>query len=250
MAEAHTDAIAREVARIAEVARGHDPATKVPTCPDWTLADLLRHVGMLGQWFAAMIDRLSPERLPPDALDYGVPADPAEYPDWLQSRHVEVDRVLRAADPDAAMWTWAPGGRVAFWTRRMLMELLVHRYDAELAVGAVTEIDPALAADGVAEFLANLPSAVAFTRGLASLRGDGETIGFGVWGTEVDWMVRLDPDSIGLAPAVAEPDATISAETPEALLLLVYCRIGADDPRIETHGDAALLDKWFTYSKF
>jgi hypothetical protein len=107
-----------------------------------------------------------------------------------------------------------------------------------------------LAADGVAEFLVNLPSAVTFTPGVAELRGDGRTIGFGVWGTEVDWTVRLDPDSFGLVPAVPDPDATVSAETVEALLLLVYGRIGADDPRIKTTGDPALLERWFTCSKF
>jgi uncharacterized protein (TIGR03083 family) len=246
----YCDAVARETARIAEVARAHDPEAKVECCPGWTLADVVRHVGVLRQWFAAMIDRRSPERLPVDEIDYGLPADAADYPDWLLSRQAEVDRVLRAADPDAAMWTWGPGGRVRFWARRMSMELLVHRYDAELAAGEVTPFDPVLAADGVAEFLVNLPSANSFTPGVDNLRGDGETIGFGVWGTEVDWMVRLDPDKFGLVPAVAEPDATVSAETPDALLLLVYGRIGVDDPRVRTTGAADLLDKWLTHSKF
>lgn len=253
MAEAYSvycEAIPDEMARIVSVARAHDLDTKVPTCPGWTLTDLVRHVGLLQQWFAAMISRRSPSRLSHTEVDYGLPDDPADYPDWLASRNAEVVGVLAAADPDAAMWTWGPGGTVGFWARRMLMELLVHRYDAEAAVGSPSGLDPVLASDGVDEFLANLPSAATFTPELASLRGDGQTIGFGVWGTEVDWAVRLDPDSFGLAPAVAEPDATVSAETPEALLLLVYGRIGADDPRVKSSGDPELLAKWFAHSKF
>jgi uncharacterized protein (TIGR03083 family) len=246
----HCDAIEREVARIGEVGRSHDLAAAVPCCPGWTLAEVLKHVGVLQQWFAAMIERRSPERLPFGEVDFGVPAEVADYPEWLVARQVEVAKVLRAADPDAPMYTWGPGGEVRFWARRMAMECLVHRYDAELAAGELTAIDPALAADGVEEFLVNLPSAVGFAPHVANLRGTGQTIGFGVWGTEVDWTVRLDADSFGLVPAVGEPDATVSAETADALLLLIYGRIGRDDARIKTAGEADLLDKWFTHSKF
>src|SRR5262249_48004313 len=115
MAEAYStycDAVSDEVARIAEIARDHDPATPVPSCPDWTLAGLVRQGGLPQQWFAAMITRRSPSRLPVQEVDYGLPAEVADYPDWLASRHVDVAKALRAADPDAEMWTWGPGRRV------------------------------------------------------------------------------------------------------------------------------------------
>ncbi|EWM19243.1 maleylpyruvate isomerase family mycothiol-dependent enzyme [Kutzneria sp. 744] len=246
----HCEAIEREGARIGEVARTHDLSAPVPCCPGWTLADVVEHIGRLQQWFAAMIERRSPERLPFAEVDFGLPADVADYPEWLVARQAVVAKVLRAADPDAAMYTWGPGGAVRFWARRMAMECLIHRYDAELAAASVTAFDPALAADGVEEFLVNLPSAENFTPAVSRLRGDGQTIGFGVWGTEVDWTVRLDADSFGLVGAVADPDAVVSAETVDALLLLVYGRIGVDDPRIKTKGDADLLEKWFTNSRF
>src|SRR4051794_40460447 len=118
MAETYStycDAIDREAARIAEVGRSHDLAAPVPCCPEWTLADVLKHVGVLQQWFAAMVERQSPQRLPFGEVDFGLPADAADYAEWLAARHVEVDKVLRAADPDGAMYTWGPGGRVAFW---------------------------------------------------------------------------------------------------------------------------------------
>jgi hypothetical protein len=34
-----------EIARFAAVIRGADPATPVPTCGRWTLADLIQHIG-------------------------------------------------------------------------------------------------------------------------------------------------------------------------------------------------------------
>ncbi len=242
--ETYCDAIAGEARRIAEIAATADLAAEVPSCPDWTLADLVKHVGVLQQWFAAMIDRRSATRLAPQEVEFGLPTE--DYPGWYASRIGEVDKVLRAADPDAAMYTWGPGGRVAFWTRRMLMELLVHRHDAELAAGSLTAIDPILATDGVEEFLVNLPSAVSFAPHLNDLRGDGDTVRFATPGAE--WTVRLDPESFGLVPS-GTPDAAVTT-TPDALLLLVYGRIGVDDPRVETRGDGVLLEKWFTHSTF
>ncbi|SCK59943.1 TIGR03083 family protein [Streptomyces sp. SceaMP-e96] len=67
-----------------------------------------------------------------------------------------------ATDPDAPMWAWGVDQHARFWMRRMLFETLVHRTDAERAVGRRPVIDPALATDGVDEFLANLPFATSF----------------------------------------------------------------------------------------
>jgi hypothetical protein len=42
---------------------------------------------------------------------------------------------------------------VHFWRRRMALETLVHRTDAELAVGGVSPMDDELSADGIDELL-------------------------------------------------------------------------------------------------
>ncbi|MGM3262735.1 maleylpyruvate isomerase N-terminal domain-containing protein, partial [Klebsiella pneumoniae] len=61
---------------------------------------------------------------------------------------------LRAADPAEPAWSWSADRTVGFTVRRQAHEALVHRLDAEQAAGAVTALDPALAADGVHEALA------------------------------------------------------------------------------------------------
>ena len=38
-----------------ELIRSADPSTPVPTCPDWTLKQLFRHVGRGNRWAAQII---------------------------------------------------------------------------------------------------------------------------------------------------------------------------------------------------
>lgn len=76
------------------------------------------------------------------------------------------------------MWAWGEDQHARFWARRMLFETLVHRVDAERAVGGESGIAPALAADGVDEFLVNLPYAGIFAPAVSKLNGSGETLAF------------------------------------------------------------------------
>jgi hypothetical protein len=61
--------------------------------------------------------------------------------------------VLAAADPEEEVYMWAEDRTVGYIRRRQAHEALIHRLDAELTTGAVTPLDPALAADGVHEAL-------------------------------------------------------------------------------------------------
>lgn len=262
--DTYRQAIERETLRFAEVVRSADPATPVPSCPDWTLAELARHVGSLQRWFCALLTQLVQE--PPRSRDVelGLPDRAEEYAGWVAAGAPTVAAVLRSTDPQAAMWAWGEDQHARFWARRMLFETLVHRVDAERAVGHEPDIDPALAADGVDEFLVNLPYAGLFAPEVAKLRGDGEVIGFRCAdpadATGEEWRMRLDPDGFRLLPrtgADAEPgDATSSA--PQAtvrgraadLLLLLYGRRPYQDPAFDVSGEITALDRWFAHTAF
>ncbi len=147
------------------------------------------------------------------------------------------------------MWAWGADQHVGFWVRRMLFETVVHRIDAELALGLTPEIDRTLAADGVDEFLANLPFATPFAPKVANLRGEGETIRFTCTDGDGDWLVRLRPDGFGLAPAGPDTaaDATVRG-TAADLLLFLYGRL--DTEAVERAGDEKLLTLWVANSEF
>lgn len=124
----------------------------VPTCPGWLVTDLVRHTGWVHRHKAAAVRRGGTE---PPAVQYWEQPEPpsAALIDWYREGLAELVEVLSSSDPEAPAYSWAQDHRVAFWQRRMAQETLVHRYDAEAATGGFTPIDPALAADGVDEFL-------------------------------------------------------------------------------------------------
>lgn len=253
-------AIERETLRFAEVVKGADPAGAVPSCPDWTLADLTRHVGALQRWFCTLLTRRVQEPPRNRDLELGLPDDPRDHADWVAAGVPDVTAVLRATDPRAAMWSWGEDQHARFWARRMLFETLVHRVDAERAVGRETDVDPALAADGVDEFLVNLPYAGLFAPDVDKLRGDGEIIAFGCTdaggATGEEWRVRLQQDGFRLLPPAGGEDAETERHTVAVrgqaadLLQLLYGRRSYREPAFDVSGQAAVLDRWFAHTAF
>ncbi|MBX7552190.1 maleylpyruvate isomerase N-terminal domain-containing protein [Streptomyces sp. NPDC048665] len=252
--DTYREAVARETLRFAAAVEDADLASAVPACPGWTLADLTRHVGSLQRWFAALLTQRVQE--PPRSRDVelGLPEDEREWPGWVAAGEQAVAAVLRDTDPEAPMWVWGADRRAGFWARRMLFETLVHRVDAEQAVGgragAEADIEPALAADGVDEFLVNLPYAGLFAPGVTKLRGDGETLAFVSTDTGEEWRVRLDPDGFRPVPR-EDAEATAVVRAPAAgLLLLLYGRRSYQEPGYDVSGPTAVLDNWFAHTAF
>ncbi|SDI66748.1 TIGR03083 family protein [Actinokineospora alba] len=127
----HSDAL-----RAAAVEAGPDAA--VPTCPEWTVHQLVSHVARAQSW--------------PGANQTAAVGRPPE--DW--------DELLAWWNPEsfcdtllAAQTTWPPT-TLRWWARRSAHEAAIHRLDAEHARGMPVPpllFDPAFAADGVDELL-------------------------------------------------------------------------------------------------
>ncbi len=61
--------------------------------------------------------------------------------------------IVALADQGHPCWTLAGLATAGWWGRRQALETVVHRVDAERVLGPASPVDPALAADGVAEVL-------------------------------------------------------------------------------------------------
>src|SRR5215218_1374432 len=138
------------------VVAGADLSATVPTTPDWTLSQLLRHVGgnlrSLEQAVRTGTAVTEPERQVPD---HGGPPgdDPAAIDAWLAEAAARCAQTLGGAGPDAEAQIWQIRWPTAAWARRAAHDLVVHRADAAGAVGAGYTVAGDLAADAVDEFL-------------------------------------------------------------------------------------------------
>lgn len=138
-------------------------AADVPTCPGWTVRDLVAHQGRVHRWAT-------------DQLQGGAEADTAIWvaegsaaPDpleWLRDGVVELAQTLTSVPDDVEALVFlrdAPPPR-AFWARRQCHETTIHAVDAQAAAlgraprAEETWIPAALALDGLDELvMGNVP---------------------------------------------------------------------------------------------
>ncbi len=246
-----------ESARFREVLEACDPAARVPGCPDWDAVELLWHLTGVQSFWAGVVT--------------GRPAAPSESgteeaianrqrPETHEDRLAAFDAAsaalqdaLRDADPAEAAWTWSEDQSVGFTYRRQAHEALIHRLDAEQTAGQVTALDPALAADGVAEALGVMyggaPPWGRFDPLPQHVRFDLTDVGTSVWaqlgvfsGTDPDsGKTYTDEDDVALVDDPGtEPDVVVSGSAGDVDAWLWH-RGGADALRVE--GDPAVRER-------
>jgi uncharacterized protein (TIGR03083 family) len=151
----HVEQLRRDGERLAEVASRTDPGAAVPTCPDWRLRDLVRHVGGVHRWATGFVLGAGVQPRDGDLERFvgGWPAD-ADLVTWFEEGHRALVEALVVAPADLDTWTFLDAPTpLAFWARRQAHETAIHRVDAESAADDVTGFPPAFAADGVDELL-------------------------------------------------------------------------------------------------
>jgi uncharacterized protein (TIGR03083 family) len=164
--------------RAAATAAG--PEARVPGCPDWSVRDLVAHLGEVQRFWAATVSA-GPADAPPGEDQVRDTEPTGDLMAWSAASTAELVRALAQAGPDVACWTWwtgtgapATSGAVA---RHQVQEAGVHAFDAQEAAGRAEPLPRGVAADGIGEFL---------TVGMATM---------GPWPQE--------PGSVALAPADA-----------------------------------------------
>ncbi|WP_189300972.1 maleylpyruvate isomerase N-terminal domain-containing protein [Streptomyces albospinus] len=262
----HCAEITAQTALLRSHVDGADFAAPVPTCPGWTLRELIRHIGGAHRWVEQIVRTRATSPVSEERVNdvSGAPdEDPAALCAWLTEGAEQLADTLRSAGPDAEVWTVAPGGTPVFWARRMAHETVVHRADATFAtapgsgphsrIGRFTVADD-LAVDGLDEWMSfgSLPVTLASGPGIREFMGRGRTLRFQATGTApeaaADWLVGLGEDALTWQrPADAAGPATVTVRGPlSGLLLLVYGRLPSqgDGSGIEVLGDTRLLDAW------
>jgi uncharacterized protein (TIGR03083 family) len=238
----YTAAIEEDSARLATALAANRDAP-IPWCGDWTVKDCALHLASVHHVVARVVaDR-------PDAsfdlfatLERPEASDPALNA-WLADGTAALVRALHAADPGDVAWTWWPADQsVGFWARRMAHESLVHRWDGERGAGAhVVPVAPALAADGVDEFLEIF---VATTRAMHNSPGAGETAHLHCTDTDGEWLIALPrAGQYEFRREHAKGDVALRGPA-ESLLLFCWGRFGPGEGGIDVIGDSSIADRW------
>ncbi|HEY7147014.1 MAG TPA: maleylpyruvate isomerase family mycothiol-dependent enzyme [Streptosporangiaceae bacterium] len=194
-----------------------DLLTPVRPCGDWTLSDLAAHMGAGNLWVVTAVR----ERHGNSYDEAAAPRGQAALKAWYAGTADTLVRSL-SVDPSTDAWSFFPPHTVGFWRRRRSQETLMHRWDAENALGPAAPMDVALAADGVAEVFDTM-APLMIARGRAADPGQA---------------VRLTATDAGgswvFGPG--EPAAGISGRA-EDLLLMLWGRKPADTDSVAWSGD-------------
>lgn len=226
------------------VQRGADGlAAPVPTCPGWSVRDVLEHLGYVYRHKIECIrQQAEPKPWPPQPPP----------PDWTLEDPVAFVRdsladlvgELGTHRPQDRAYTWFPADQsVGFWIRRMALETAVHRVDVQSAYGQVTAVEDEEAVDGIDEILhvmlagdwgeAPFADTVAGVGGTVAVR-----TGDRAWlvGVHAEVVEVTGPQRGDVRPG--RVDATVSGEPSEVLLWLWGRR---PDASVRLEGDLACI---------
>ena len=238
---------AGSVIRAQAVSAGLD--APVPTCPGWSMRDLVTHVGLAHRWALANLAGKGPSEWP---TEDSVTAEAAAAPDlldWFDEGLVTALQTLAASPEDLQAFFFlkdAPPPRHA-WARRQCHEMTIHGVDAmaarlgRLPTPAETWIGAELAADGVDELL------MGFVPRKSGRLRTPEPVTALVRATDVDraWTMRLSADPVvsTTGPRDPAPDAAAPDVVVEASALELYLGLWNRGP-LPQSGSVDLVQLW------
>ncbi|WP_306216042.1 maleylpyruvate isomerase family mycothiol-dependent enzyme [Actinoplanes sp. RD1] len=209
----------------------------VPSCPEWTLFDLVVHLGEGRRRWAATV-AAGPADGP---AEVDVPPAPRERDAllaWYDESVRQLLDALRAAGPDRGCWTWwstsqspETAGAVA---RHQLQQMAVHTYDAQLAVGDAQPLPDDVARDGVDEFLRTCVATA------SPWPHEPATLEYRIPGGDA-WRLELSAAGARVSTPQGEPVDLRGLGTANELVMSFYGRIPLETLTLE--GDRRVLDR-------
>ncbi len=190
----------------------------VPSCPEWTLEDLAWHVGVVQHFWAVNVRERNVSG-PRETIDDELSSDLDAFRAWCRSTTRELLDALEEVGDESPCWVWwgepASAGAVA---RHQVQEAAIHAWDGANALELATPLAPAVAADGVGEFLHVHRSAIAVPAGT----------GVSLHATDLDLYWRVG----------VEESVRVSASASD-LVLFLNGRVPLED--LDVVGDVALV---------
>jgi uncharacterized protein (TIGR03083 family) len=206
----------------------------VEHCPEWTVADLVAHMHeVLVFWHSIATTRAG---TPEEGTRATRPADD-ELVASLRRAFTDM-LAIYAMNPNTPCWNWSQARHDVGWVqRRMAQEALIHRWDAELAAtGHTTAFEPAVAADGIDEYVS------VFVPGEEEhLVGPAIRIALTATDTGDSWTLTAGDGTSSVTRACDAADATVTGRA-EDILLLWWAR--APSSAVTIDGDLVAFDEF------
>ncbi|WP_200309298.1 maleylpyruvate isomerase family mycothiol-dependent enzyme [Streptomyces adelaidensis] len=228
----------RSAALRTAVAGAPDAEVRVPSCPEWSLRDLVEHLAEVHRFWAAAV-AAGPSEEPP-AVEPAGDAPAVGLLARSTAATEELIAALRAAGPAVGCWTWWGGSGVPMTSgavaRHQVQEAAVHAFDAQLAAGTPQPVPAVVALDGIAEF-------IGVSHGTAG-PWPHEPVRIGIHAAEgQSWLVELTASGSRLVDGRHETAAGLHGSASD-LLLTLHGRLPLDSLRSE--GDLATLENFLS----
>jgi uncharacterized protein (TIGR03083 family) len=203
---------------------GADGAPLVPSCPGWSVSDLVAHLGAVHRYVTHIIRERFLEQ--PDSTDLTfleLPVDQEGWPmpehapnrgpvavgltDWFADGASALESLFTSSGPDEPVWTWSREQTTGFWLRIQTIEAAVHRWDAENAIGAAQPVAAELAENAVGHtFEVMAPARRAWTQ---APPGSGERFRLRQTDGTGDWKVHFEGDDVRLNESTGPCDVEL-----------------------------------------
>ena len=251
----HLELLALEGDRLASVPAEH-LAAPVPTVEGWTVEDVVRHTGKIHQWVAGVA------QLPLDGDVSSVrPPGRAPAPDCVPADGAalaEVTAALTNRPPETPAVAFLGPRTLAWWIRRQVHEVGIHRYDAEAGVAAAGCSPPApfavdQAADGVDEWATTF-LAVRGNQRFGDFPAELDGVTVHLHGTDPEppadgseWLFTFAEGQVAVEATHAKGDVALRGPV-EDLLLVLWRRRPLDV--LEVFGDRSVAERLLEVATF
>jgi uncharacterized protein (TIGR03083 family) len=234
----YLSALASDSEAVADLAAGHHER-RVPACPDWTVADLLGHLGGVYSWVSLIADA-GGER--PAVSRDQPPEDRGALVSWFRDQRDAVLDALTRREPTEPAWVFVhpEPATIGWWRRRQALETAIHLHDVEQAAGSPGSLQPELASDGVDEVLTELLPGYLARRPVAELQG---TLHLHSTDAPGEWYLDFSQPDLEVRREHAKAGTALRGPA-EGLFLWAWNRRSAEEAGLEVFGDRTPLDAW------
>jgi uncharacterized protein (TIGR03083 family) len=231
--DGYLEVLADRADAVLDAAR-HDLDVPIPSCPGWTMADLVAHMGVTWGWAETIVR--TGERAPTPVASN---LEGKALIDWGQARATATLETLRGSDPDSNCWTFGLPRSRLFWIRRQALESAVHAWDAQRALGEPDALDADLAADGIEEFITVMLARIVKTH---PTDWTGQSLHLHRTDGSGEWMLRLGPEGeMEAGHGHGKADAALRGPAPS---LYLWCLNRGGTGNLASFGDPEIIRRW------